>query len=229
MSWDLQSGGLSVATEAPPAPSAQAEGPPTSEFELSLATLIRARGAAVLQGLEHHLPGSHHHADGTASYTFAAAVELGLERDHAEAVRETARLHEIGKIYVPRSALEKHAHELTPDERALLSSHFAYGAELARGAGIPQEACEWLHATQERFDGRGPAGLAGEMIPLESRIIRVACTCDALTSTSVNGAPVSQRHLLVIGELQRASGHELDPRVIDALSSVLGRAAAPQV
>ena len=224
MSWDHQSGGLSVATEERPA-----EGPPTSEFELSLATLIRARGAAVLQGLEQHVPGSHHHADGTAAYTFATAVELGLERDHAEAVRETARLHEIGKIYVPRSALEKHANELTPDERALLSSHFAYGAELARGAGIPQEACEWLHATQERFDGRGPAGLAGETIPLESRIIRVACTYDAMISgTMQNGVPASQKHLLVIGELQRSSGHELDPRVIDALSSVVGRAAGPQ-
>ena len=93
-----------------------------------------------------------------------AAVELELERDHAEAVRETARLHEVGNVYVPAAVLKK------PAGRAERGGHrawldlagFVRGAELARGAGVPERACEWIGTIRERFDGGGPAGLAGE-------------------------------------------------------------------
>jgi HD-GYP domain-containing protein (c-di-GMP phosphodiesterase class II) len=173
------------------------------------------------------VPGSRHHADGTATYAFVAAANLGMERDHAEAVRETARLHEIGKIYVPRRALDRPPDELTPDELSLLGAHFAYGAELARGAGIPEEACGWIHATQERFDGNGPAGLADERIFLESRIIRAACTCDALVSAPIpEGESVAERRRLATEELGRSAGRELDPRIVEALVGMLERLPA---
>ncbi len=130
--------------------------------ELSLAAHVEARGSELLDALERHLPSSRDHADGTATYAFAAAVELTLERDHAEAVREAARLHEVGNVYVPVAVLAKPPGELSPEDRALLDSRFASGAELARGAGVPDKACEWIGAVGERFDGSGPTGLAGE-------------------------------------------------------------------
>ena len=199
----------------------------SSEPELGLAARVKARGSELLDALERHLPSSRDHADGTAAYAFAAAVELELERDRAEAVREAARLHEVGNVYVPAAVLAKPAGELTPEDRALLDSRFASGAELARGAGIPDQACEWIGAIPERFDGSGPAGLAGERIPIESRIVRVACACDtALAAPAPEGVSSDERRQMAIQALRAAAGTELDPRVTAALAAMLERAAA---
>ena len=162
-------------------------GAPSNEPERELAARVSARGAELLDALERHLPGSRDHADGTAAYAFAAAVELELPRDHAEAVREAARLHEVGSVYLSAEVLTKPAGELTAEEQASLDSRFARGAELARGAGVPDLACEWMDGVGERFDGGGPAGLAGEQIPIESRILRVACACDTALAAPPSG------------------------------------------
>jgi HD-GYP domain-containing protein (c-di-GMP phosphodiesterase class II) len=188
---------------------------------------VRVRGLELLDALERHLPGSRDHADGTAAYAFAAAVELGLVREHAEAVREVARLHEVGRVYVPAEALAKDPGALTPDERALLDSRFERGAELARGAGISDRACEWIAAVPERFDGSGPGGLAGDRIPIESRIVRAACACDTALATPTPGrASSDERRRIAVETLRAAAGPELDPHVTEALAAMLERAAA---
>jgi HD-GYP domain-containing protein (c-di-GMP phosphodiesterase class II) len=210
--------------------SPEADEPATSEFEPSLATLIRSRGSALLGGLERHRPGAGDHADRTAVYAFAAAVEMGLDRGHAEAVREAARLHEVGIVYVPAKALAKPSGELTPQERALIESRYARGAELARGAGIPERACEWIGAAEERFDGSGPAGMAGERIPIESRMVRVACAFDTILAAPMPaGASPHERQQAAIEELRHAAGTELDPSVIAALAALLARATTTGV
>ena len=167
-----------------PAPSVGG-GDPDSD----LARIARGRGASLLEALEERAPGSRQHADATASFAFALAVELGQARGRAEAIREAARLHEVGGIY---------------------GGDHAAGAQLARGAGVPDVACEWIAATGERFDGEGPRGLAGEQISLEARIIRAACACDRA------GADAEA--------LRTAADQELDPRVVAALVSVVSRA-----
>jgi HD-GYP domain-containing protein (c-di-GMP phosphodiesterase class II) len=204
--------------------SSEGEATRTPKLEPGLAALVVARGATLLDGLERHLPGSRDHAEGSASYAFAAAVELGLERDHAEAVRETARLHEVGKVYVPAAVLAKHPGELTPEESAQLDSHSAKGAELARGAGVPEPAAAWIAAACERFDGAGPGALPGEQIPLESRIMRAACAFDGALAAGA-AAPAAERRRAAIQELGSAAGSELDPRVVEALAAILERAA----
>jgi HD-GYP domain-containing protein (c-di-GMP phosphodiesterase class II) len=228
MSSDPPSGARSSGPEpdGPPA-GAEVHGPDDANLELGLAARVKARGSELLEALERHLPSSRDHADGTAAYAFAAAVELELERDHAEAVREAARLHEVGNVYVPAAVLAKPPGELTPEDRALLDSQFASGAELARGAGIPDQACEWIGVIRERFDGSGPAGLAGERIPIESRIVRVGCACDtALAAPAPGGASPDERRRMAVHALRAAAGSELDPRVTAALAAMLERAAA---
>jgi HD-GYP domain-containing protein (c-di-GMP phosphodiesterase class II) len=201
------------------------EAAPTPQLEPGLAAVVGTRGATLLDGLERHLPGSSDHADGTASYAFATAVELGLERGHAEAVREIAGLHEMGKVYVPAAVLAKLPGELTPEESAQFDSHFAKGAELARGAGIPEPAAAWIEAAGERFDGAGPGGLLREQIPLESRIVRAACAFDGAFA-AVAAAPPAERRRAAIEELRSAAGSELDPRVVETLASIVERAAS---
>jgi HD-GYP domain-containing protein (c-di-GMP phosphodiesterase class II) len=211
------------------APSPGPEGPRTSEFELSLAAVVRGRGASLIEALERHLPGSREHAEATASYAFAGAAELELGRSGAEAVREVAKLHEVGKVYIPNAILGRPPVPLSDEERRLLDSQFAKGAELARGAGIPDQACDWILATGERFDGRGSRGMAGEGIPIQARIIRAACLCDsvlAAPASAPSGASPQERRSRAVEELRAGAAKELDPRVVDALAGVLERAGA---
>ena len=79
MSWDPRSGAPSSETEREGA-IVGAGGPTSREFDLSLSTLVQARGSTLLDALELHASGSRDHADGTASYAFATAFELGFRR-----------------------------------------------------------------------------------------------------------------------------------------------------
>jgi HD-GYP domain-containing protein (c-di-GMP phosphodiesterase class II) len=189
--------------------------------ELSLATRVEARGTTLLDALERHLPGARDHAEGTASYAFAAAAGLGIGRDRAEAVRATARLHEVGKVYLPPALLAKPRPELTTQEAALVDSHWAYGAALARGAGVPDAACEWIGASGRRFDGGETGGLPGDL-PLEARVVQVACECDGLMVSRRAGQPA---RLAAIAGLRSGAGTRLDPAVVDSLAEILEHAA----
>lgn len=190
---------------------------------VDLAELVSERGAVLLDALEDHWPGARDHADATASYAFGAAVELRFEREHAEAVRETARLHEVGTIYIPTAVLSRRPEERDPGWQAQIDAHPTYGAELARGAGVPARACAWIAASVERFDGRGPAGLAGERVPLEARIVRVACACDRLLTAPHPSTSATEHRATAFAWLRAAGGRELDPRVVAALTGMLDR------
>jgi HD-GYP domain-containing protein (c-di-GMP phosphodiesterase class II) len=219
MSSAAPTGDRSPAADSPAG--ARAEGP-------SLPELVRQRGAALLDGLERHLPGSREHAEATASYALIAAADLGYEAPRAELLREAAKLHEIGKVYLPVAILAKPISELSVTERAGLDRHFLAGAQLAAGAGIPTEVCAWIRAAGERYDGAGPARLAADAIPSEARVIHAACVCDELLrapaeEAPVDSAPVSPSARAANGLLARA-GTELDPASAVALADALERA-----
>lgn len=197
---------------------------PEPPADLALAALVRLRGAPLIGALEQHLPGSREHGDASGSYAFAAAVELGLGRVGAELCRETAKLHDAGKVYVPATILAKPAAELTPEEREQLEGHWEAGAKLGLGAGIPDDVCGWLLQTRERFDGTGPEGLAGSAIPIAARVTRAACACDTAISAPV-AAPAAERRRRALDELRAGSGRELDPDAVEAIASVLERIA----
>jgi HD-GYP domain-containing protein (c-di-GMP phosphodiesterase class II) len=189
--------------------------------------LIRDRGAALLDALEKRLPGAREHADATASWALAIAVELGLGRQRCLSVRETARLHEIGKLYIRLELLGRAADELTPAETARIERHPEAGAGLAAGAGLPGAPCAWIRHQHERFDGEGlPDGLGGEAIPLESRIIGVACAFDyALGSARAATAAGEPPREQALSELRAATGAEVDPATVAALERALRRAS----
>ncbi len=192
--------------------------------DLDLASLLRQRGAPLVDALERHLPGARAHAEATASYAFAAAVGLGFERLQCEVAREAAMLHEIGLIYVPAPVAAKMAAGRDAAEAEAWAGHYEAGYRLARGAGVPESSCGWLLRARERYDGSGPDGLAGEDIPIESRLIRAACECQtALAAAPVEGTTLPVKQALDV--LGRQAGEELDPRVVAALSSILERAA----
>lgn len=181
------------------------------------AAVVAALGAPLIDALDTHLPGAREHAEATGAYAFAIAAELAWPRERAELVREAAKLHDAGMVYVPAATLKKPDAERDAADRSLLASHIEAGAVLIRGAGIPTEVGDWILATRERWDGAGPAGLRGSEIPDEARLIRVACATDLLMIA--NSRPPA------LAALRGGSGSELDPLAVSAVAAVLERAA----
>jgi HD-GYP domain-containing protein (c-di-GMP phosphodiesterase class II) len=192
--------------------------------ELSLVALLRMRGAPLVDALDAHFHGSREVGEAAAAYAFAAAVELGLMRSSAELIREAAKLHDIGRVYVPAEILAKPAWSRTPEEGAQVEAHHEWGAQLARGAGIPDRVCEWIRLGAERWDGGGPNRLAGEAIPLQARISRAAYACYAALTEATREGGVADPHRRPIDALHGSAGRELDPMVVDALEAILARA-----
>ena len=195
-----------------PSPAAEPSAPPPD------AELVRQRGADLLAALEARSPGSLAHADLTARWTLAIAAELRLPRATALALRETARLHAIGTLYLDAPLAGRGDSEGSPEERDAFDAQAEAAARLAAGAGLPSAPCIWLEHWRERFEGGGPKGLFGGAIPLESRIIRAACAfAHELDADSDPG-----RALERLGE---QAGAELDPAAIGAIAFVLDRSA----
>ena len=197
---------------------------PESESGGDVAERLRVRGEPLLEALERHLPGAREHADSTATYAFAAAAELGLDRGRCERAREAVRLHEVGLVYVRPSVLAKPAGKRGRRERKEFDAHYEAGYRLARGAGIPEDACDWLLRMRESFDGSGPEGLAGEAIPIESRLMRATCTFHAAVAEPAPGSDAPP-HVRGAARIKAQAGGELDPDVVQALVAVVERAA----
>src|SRR5204862_5520119 len=128
----------------------------------------------------------------------------------------------VGKIGVPDAILNKPA-ALTDEEFEQMKRHSLLGCDIVEAAEMHDEA-RWVRHHHERFDGGGyPDGLAGEEIPLESRIILVADAFEAITSDRPYRVGRSAEDALA--ELTRHSGTQFDPACIDALQPALAIAA----
>lgn len=139
-------------------------------------------------------------------------------RQHAELV---ALLHDVGKASIPPEIINKPG-SLTPEERAIVETHTVVGGEmLAELGGFLAEVGPLVRSCRERWDGSGyPDGLAGDRIPLVSRIV---CCCDAycvmITDRPYRSARTPAEAL---EELRRCSGKQFDPIVVQAVALVVG-------
>ena len=128
-------------------------------------------------------------------------------------IRTAAAVHDVGKISTPREVLNKTG-RLSEEEFAVIKRHPADGAAIVAEIGDPELTAMVRHH-HERLDGRGyPDGLAGGEIPLGARIIAVADTFDAITSTRPYRA--GARHKKALDTLRREAGAQLDPDAVAA-------------
>ena len=145
----------------------------------------------------------------------AVARNLGLSPAEVERVKSAARLHDIGKVGIPDEILNKPG-PLTDEEWKLMHQHPVIGERILRvlpGLGAVALIVRHEH---ERWDGGGyPDGLAGEEIPLGSRIILAADTYHAMTSDRPYRA--GKPHADAIDELMRCAGTQFDPKVTEVL------------
>jgi diguanylate cyclase (GGDEF)-like protein len=148
-------------------------------------------------------------------------AELGLDAGRLTRMRLAGLLHDVGKIGVPDAILNKPA-KLTDDEYEHMKRHSLLGYDIVQAADMEVEA-RWVRHHHERFDGGGyPDGLAGEEIPLESRVILVADAFEAMTSDRPYRQAPGQSFAII--ELGRHAGTQFDPAVVKALTRVLARA-----
>lgn len=124
------------------------------------------------------------HLERVRRYTYLLASEYGLDPNEARLFSIAAQLHDIGKINIPDSILEK-TNNLEPHEWEIAERHTIEGARLLQGSNsIILQTAEIIALTHhERWDGSGyPRGLVGEAIPLSGRICALADVFDALTT-----------------------------------------------
>jgi HD-GYP domain-containing protein (c-di-GMP phosphodiesterase class II) len=180
------------------------------------------RGTALLLGdvidADDAYTGSHsRHVVGLVS-SVSDRLELGLEdRRNAELA---ALLHDVGKIKIPDEILNKPG-PLTDEERVVMEMHAVEGEKLLdKVGGLLAQVGRIVRSCHERWDGRGyPDRLAGERIPLVSRIIAACDAYSAMTTDRPYRAALS--HGEAWNELERCAGSQFDPRVVAALGDVL--------
>ena len=163
--------------------------------------------------LEARDPYTHGHSRRVARYSTMIAQGLDLPEEQVRKIRTAAVVHDVGKLAVPLEVLNKPG-RLTDEEFEVIKTHAPRGAEMVSRLGDP-ELTDMVAHHHERLDGTGyPARIGGESIPLGARIIAVADTFDALTSTRPYRAAKRDREALRI--LRAEAGTQLDPLAVRA-------------
>jgi response regulator RpfG family c-di-GMP phosphodiesterase len=156
--------------------------------------------------------------------SISLARRLAMSAEEIDDVALAAELQDIGMLAVPEAVLSKEA--LDEAERAIVRSHTAEGARIVAAAPGLTSVARLVRSSAEHFDGSGyPDGLAGESIPLGSRVISVAVAFAAMTERRPYRDPVGPGEALA--ELRRNSGRQFDPRVVEALAVDLAEEAVP--
>lgn len=161
------------------------------------------------------------HSERVAVYASRIARELNLDKTMIERVYFSGLLHDVGKIGIPDAIITKPA-RLTEDEYHEIKKHPEIGAKILEPVEMLSEIAPCVRHHHEWFDGstRGyPDRLRGDQIPLPSRIILVADTVEAMTSNRPYRKVLPLT--VVIDELQKYSGRQFDPKVVDAFMRLL--------
>jgi putative nucleotidyltransferase with HDIG domain len=163
-----------------------------------------------------------HHTEDVVALSVSVAEEMGLDEDLLRATEMGALLHDIGKIAVPDEIINKPG-PLDDDEWAIMKTHTIEGERmLQQVGGLLSSVGLVVRASHERWDGGGyPDGLAGEQIPLPARIVSA---CDAFNAMTTDRSYRKALPLEVaVSELQKNSGTQFAPDVVEALVAVVTR------
>jgi hypothetical protein len=167
----------------------------------------------LVQALEANDPYTHGHSRRVGRHSLMIAKTMGLPAEYVEKVFTAASIHDVGKLHLPPQILNK-PERLTDQEFEIVKEHPVIGAAMVSDLDNGEITAIVRHH-HERLDGRGyPDRLAGDAIPLGSRIIAVADTFDALTSTRAYRK--ASEHKVALDILKKEAGTQLDGKVVEA-------------
>jgi two-component system cell cycle response regulator len=174
--------------------------------------------------LEHH-PDLGDHLTGVMELAQAVARRLHIDGEELARLRDAAVLHDIGKIAIPDTIINKPA-ALNDNEWAFVRRHTLIGERIIASAPSLRSAAPLVRSSHEAFDGSGyPDGLAGDAIPLAARVIAVCDAFDAMISTRPYSPakPIDE----ALAELRRCAGTQFDPAIVTAFEQVMAERAQP--
>ena len=159
------------------------------------------------------------HSFRVAEYSVMIARELGFSEEALENIRKISLLHDIGKIGVPDTILNKPA-SLTESEFQIMRSHVLIGSEILKDFSIIENVADGARYHHERYDGTGYVeGLKSEEIPLTARIIGIADAFDAMTADRIYRKALPMEK--VVEEIKKCRGSQFDPGLADILLELI--------
>jgi len=184
--------------------------PESDSAALRLASAVASVGAAPRGALEAHL-------NEVSQLAMQVARRLSCPAQQVTRCRLAGILHEVGKMHTLAAT---RSGSMPSDESEPTRAHPAAGAALVASIPDLRPLAPIVGQSHERYDGTGhPGGIAGDQIPLEARIISAANAWSAMTNNRPQRPALT--HKAALAELDRVAGTQLDPRVVDALRSVL--------
>jgi HD-GYP domain-containing protein (c-di-GMP phosphodiesterase class II) len=170
----------------------------------------------MVKSIEARDPYTSGHSRRVHHYSLSIARSLKLSEKAIERIGQAALLHDIGKIHEKYAPILRNPGRLSPDEWLIMKEHPIDGADLISTVSGLRELVAPVRGHHERWDGTGyPDGIAGEMIPFESRIIMFADTIDAMTSERPYRSSLDQEQ--VRAEIIRVRGKQFDPELTDRI------------
>jgi diguanylate cyclase (GGDEF)-like protein/putative nucleotidyltransferase with HDIG domain len=151
------------------------------------------------------------HSRQVAALSRSLAERLGFDEEHSERVQIAALLHDVGKIALARDGHPDRSRYFPRDET--VGQHAQLGARMLESLGA-EDIPVWVLHHHERWDGQGcPSGVAGDMIPIEARIIAIANHFDRRISGALHGSPMSK--LAVLQDIDLGIGTLFDPALAE--------------
>ena len=155
----------------------------------------------------------------TYDYRQALAEDMSLDENQVNTIRTTGLLHDIGKIGIPDSILNK-KEPLTIADWGPIKSHPEIGVKILRHLGELSDCLPVILHHHERYDGqRCPAGLKGENIPRGARILAIADAYDAMTTLRPYRDRMTPEDALL--ELQKNAGTQFDPDLVSVFCKIV--------
>jgi putative nucleotidyltransferase with HDIG domain len=175
--------------------------------------------AALVQTLSLRDKMTARHSAAVARYAKAIAAAVGCSEAEQELVHTAGLLHDIGKFIFPDRILFADR-RLDDEDWTIVKKHPAQGARVVGRVSGYGPVADIILCHHERIDGKGyPSGLAGDDVPLLSRMISIADTYDVMTARDSYRDPVSAAE--AVAELRRVSGAQLDGDLVEAFIKLL--------
>ncbi len=172
---------------------------------------------AITNSIEARDPYTRGHSEGVTRFSKAIAEELNWDKNEIELIDWGGMLHDVGKIGISDSILNKPG-KLTDDEYNAIKSHPLIGTQIIKNISFLESVVPYILEHHERFDGKGyPRGVAGKNISIKGRLLAVADSFDAITTIRPYKKALKPENALK--KILRNEGTQFDPEIVQAFES----------